>query len=112
MIVTCGVGPPGPQNDCAPGGQAGGGTKSVNGGEPISQSLPPPARDVNTRARVRRLRSEYQLLCKVQAPIERAFWALEQRKGQLADQLANEGIKPFCRPRNSGHAPSKRKLGF
>jgi hypothetical protein len=111
MIATDGVGPPGPQNDCAPGGETGGDTKSVDG-EPIGQSLPLAARDVNRRARVRRLRAEYQLLCKVQAPIERAFWALEQRKVQLADQLANEGIKPFCRPRMSGHQPSKRKPGF
>jgi hypothetical protein len=112
MIAPTGVGPPGPQNDCAPGGETGGGNKSVNGGEPIDQSLPLAARIVNTRARVRRLRAEYQLLCKVQAPIERAFSALEQRKGQLGDQLANEGIKPFCRPRRSGHPPSKRKPGF
>ena len=41
MIDTCGAGPPGPQNDCAPGGETGGGTKSVNGGEPIDQVLPP-----------------------------------------------------------------------
>ena len=49
MIATTGVGPPGPQNDSAPGGETGGGTKSVNGGEPIGQSLPVAARDVNTR---------------------------------------------------------------
>ena len=91
-------GPGPPVNDCAPGGKTGGGTKSVGGG-PIGQSLPLAARDVNTRARVRRLRAEYQLLCKVQAPIERAFWAFEQRKGQLADQLANEGATLYCRPR-------------
>ena len=47
MIATDGVGPPGPQNDCAPGGQAGGGTKSVNGGEPIDQALPLSPKDVN-----------------------------------------------------------------
>ena len=31
----------------------------------------------------------------MQAPIERTFWELEQCKGQLADQLANEGAMPF-----------------
>jgi hypothetical protein len=47
---------------------------------------------------VRRMQREYRLLCEAQAPIERAFWRLEQRKGRLADRLANEGIAPFCRP--------------
>ena len=41
------TGPPGPQNDCAPGGETEGGTKSVNGGEPIDKALPPPPKDVN-----------------------------------------------------------------
>jgi hypothetical protein len=34
---------------------------------------------------------EYHLLCVVQAPFEFVFWALEQRKGQLADKLENDG---------------------
>jgi hypothetical protein len=99
-------GPGPPVNDCAPGGETGGGTKSVNGGKPIEQSLPLAARAVNTRARVLRLRSEYQLLCKVQAPIERAFWALEQRKGTIFF-LEKKGAMPFRRPRRS---PGKKGL--
>ena len=87
-------------------------TKSVNGGEPIGQSLPAGGEACQDAGISADMRAEYRLLCEVQAQIERAFWAIEQRKGQLADQLANEGIKPFCRPRNSGHLPSKRKLGF
>ena len=59
--------------------------------------------------KIRRLRLEYQMLSEVQAPLERAFWRLEQRKAQLADQLANEGVAPFCRPRRGGCPPSKRK---
>jgi hypothetical protein len=61
-----------------------------------------------TRARVRKLHAEYRLLCDAQAPIERIFWQLEQRKGKLADQLANEGVAPFCRPRRGGQGPRKR----
>jgi hypothetical protein len=38
-----------------------------------------------------RLQIEYHLLCLVQAPFEFVFWSLEQRKGRLADKLANEG---------------------
>jgi hypothetical protein len=57
---------------------------------------------------IRRMRREYRLLCEAQAPIERVFWQLEQRKGQLADQLANEGVAPFCRPRRAGQSLRKR----
>ena len=57
---------------------------------------------------IRRMRREYRLLCEAQAPFERVFWQLEQRKGQLADQLANEGVAPFCRPRRGGQRLRKR----
>ena len=63
-------------------------------------SLPPAI--AQCKSDVRRLASEYQLLCEAQAPIERVFWELEQRKAQLADRLANEGAAPFCRPRRCG----------
>jgi hypothetical protein len=57
---------------------------------------------------IRRMRREYRLLCEAQAPVERVFWQLEQRKGQLADQLANEGVAPFCTPRRGGQRLRKR----
>ena len=63
------------------------------------------------KANIRQLRRDYQLLCQMLKPIERIFWAIEQRRTQLADQLANEGVPPFCTPRRSifepGHTPVK-----
>jgi hypothetical protein len=53
---------------------------------------------------IRRMRREYRLLCVAQAPVERVFWQLEQCKAQLADQLANEGVAPFCKPRRGVHS--------
>ena len=50
---------------------------------------------------------EYRLICRMIRPIERAFWQLEQRKGQLADQLANEGVRPFCEPRREREPHAK-----
>ena len=57
---------------------------------------------------IARLRQEYLALCEAQAPFERIFWQIEERKGQLADQLANEGVAPFCRPRRGGQRLRKR----
>src|SRR5262249_23257007 len=56
-----GTGPP--VNDCAPGGETGGGTKS-SGGESTAEALPPAASAVNPRPSIRRLRAEYRLICK------------------------------------------------
>jgi hypothetical protein len=81
-----------PVNDCAPGSDPGGGTQSNNR---VAEALFPETSAVN--AHIRRLTAEYRRISAVQAPIELAFWSLEQRKGQLADRLANEGVKPFCR---------------
>jgi hypothetical protein len=106
MIVTDGVGPPGPES-ATPRRQTEAARKSTDDDAAPIVHPPKPG-----KADLRRMRQEYRILCQNQAPIERAFWALEQRKGQLADKLANEGIKPFCRPRDSGHPPSKRKPGF
>ena len=80
--------------------------------ELLDDSVSLPSAIAQSKTDIRRMRREYRLLCEAQAPIERVFWEIEQRKGQLADQLANEGIKPFCRPRRSGHPPPKRKPGF
>ena len=57
-------------------------------GPPIKRSAP----ELRITGAVRNLRLtvEYHLLCLVQAPFEFVFWALEQRKGRLADKLANE----------------------
>ena len=98
------IGPP----NAAPGRQ----TRAQRNVELLDDSVSLPSAIAQCKTDIRRMRREYRLLCEAQAPIERVFWEIEQRKGQLADQLANEGIKPFCRPRNSGHPPSKRKLGF
>jgi hypothetical protein len=54
------------------------------------------------------MKEEYRLVCAVQAPLERVlrvFWELEQRKGQLADQLANNGI--LVSPRRRVEAKAK-----
>lgn len=56
---------------------------------------------------ISRVQREYRLICEVQAPIERIFWRLEQRKAYLTDRLANAGVSPFCRPRR--HAPVKSR---
>lgn len=100
-----------------------GGLNRANGtGPPVPKSATPrlvtrAARKANNEERhiartgrpgkadIHKLRADYRLLCKVQAPIAHAFWALEQRKVQLADRLANEGVKPFCRPRKPGFQP-------
>jgi hypothetical protein len=74
--------------------------------ELLDDAVSLPSAIAKRKTDIRRLRMKYRLLCEVQAPIERVFWELEQRKSQLADQLANEGATPFCRPRRSGH---KRK---
>jgi hypothetical protein len=91
-MSASGAGPPGPEN-VAPRLDTEA-THKVDDDDirPIVRSKTP------GKADIRRLRQEYQLLCRMQAPIERAFWRLEQRKGRLADRLANEGIAPFCRP--------------
>jgi hypothetical protein len=78
----------------------------VESGEPIDQGLRLAAKDVN-RARVRRMCAEYGLLCELIAPIERTLWRLLQRKERLADELANEGVKPFCEPQRSAHRPQE-----
>ena len=78
-------------------------------GLPLKSPLHPAL--ARCKSDIRRMRREYRLLCEAQAPIERVFWELEQRKAQLADRLANEGASPFCRPRGSifepGHTPVK-----
>lgn len=74
----------------------------------IGEPLPLAARDVNRRARVRRLRTELQILCKLHAPIERAFWALEQRKGQLADEFGERGHRAILQTANE-RAPALKK---
>jgi hypothetical protein len=58
---------------------------------------------------IRRLRREYRILCELQLPLERLFWQLEQRKGQLIDQLANLGVAPFCFPRKRAVSVKPRK---
>ena len=40
-----------------------------------------------------KLRGTYNLLAASQVPFASVFWAFEQRKGKLADKLANEGIE-------------------
>ena len=42
------------------------------------------------RLRERRLIAKYHLIATLQSPFGFVFWALEQRKGQLADKLTNE----------------------
>ena len=39
-----------------------------------------------------RLLSEYRFLSAWQSPFGALFWALEQRRGRIADKLANMGI--------------------
>lgn len=39
-----------------------------------------------------RLRLGYHLLGALQAPFGGVFWAIEQRKGRIADRLANKGV--------------------
>ena len=36
--------------------------------------------------------AEYRMIATLQRPFEFIFWALEQRKGKLADKLANEDM--------------------
>lgn len=44
------------------------------------------------RSQKLRLRAEYRMIATLQRPFEFIFWALEQRKGRLADKLANEDM--------------------
>ena len=41
-----------------------------------------------------RLLVEYSFLSALQWPFGALFWALEQRRGRIADKLANEGMEP------------------
>ena len=66
----------------------------------IPHGGPPRKRDI------RRLRAEHRALCQMLAPIEQIFWEIAQKRAQIADKLANQGVVPFCRPA-SGRKPRK-----
>jgi hypothetical protein len=94
--MSSGTGPPGPENATPRLDSEAARKIDEDDRQHIVHSQRPDKPDI------RRMRREYQLLCEAQAPIERAFWQLEQRKGRLADQMANEGVTQFCRPRQDG----------
>ena len=101
-MSASGTGPPGPENATPRLDSEAARKVDDDDGEHIVHSQRPDKPDIA------RMRREYRRLCEIKAPVERVFWQLEQFKGQLADQLANEGVAPFCRPRRGGQRLRKR----
>jgi hypothetical protein len=102
-----------PVNNRAPGGETGG-AKSGRDERIVAPQIPPQSSDVNAKRGIRGGResllvAEYRVLCALQAPLERAFWAVTQRRAQIADRLANLGLAEFAEPAEGSRLPSSHR---